>query len=138
MVSAPVFSVAASRFASSGIVRLQLQSLSVLFWIDIVCSRLWRFRRRIRRLGFFLFREKNAARVIEGFHQFLGNRILDRVVVDVGVELVHLREMEMRIAEEFLQRRLAQMRSYTGLKKGAVVRLEGEGFDRRQLRGAHR
>src|SRR2546425_9872724 len=129
VIGLPYFKAAPRASASSGIVLLQLQSLSVLSFIDIV------FFSGLG-LGFFLFflfrHQQRLPRVLETRKQLLGNRLRLRVIVDVGVEAVH--DVEARIGEQLLQRRalhaLLDLRVHERLEVG----LEREAVERRQLR----
>src|SRR4051812_3046924 len=130
----PDFRAAASAAASSGIVLLQLQSFRVLCWIDI----LPRLFGRLRFVGRFCVRVRGVLGVLRRWRRreqllahFLdpreepfGERLLLRVVVDVGVEAVH--DVEVRIGEELLQRRALHRVLDLGMHECLEVRLEGQ------------
>src|SRR6185503_4636629 len=133
---APMPSAAASAFASSGTVRLQLQTLSVLL------SRLIRlgflFRRGSRRLGFFLFfflflvAEKQRLRLVQRRQHLLGHRLADGPVARKRLERIG--GVEVRIAEELLQRHAPQRVFHFRVHEAGKVGLGRERLDRRQRR----
>src|SRR6267378_6305670 len=124
----PVFNADASACASSAMVLLQLQSLSVLSFIDIV------FFSGLG-LGFFLFflfrHQQRLPRVLETRKQLLGNRLCLGVIVDVGVEAVH--DVEARIGKQLLQRRALHAFLDLRVHERLEVGFEREAVERREL-----
>src|SRR3989449_8723621 len=125
----PVFNADARACASSAMVLLQLQSLSVLSFIDIV------FFSGLG-LGFFLFflfrHQQRLPRVLETRKQLLANRLRLRVIVDVGVEAVH--DVEARIGKQLLQRRALHAFLDLRVHERLEVGFEREAVERRELR----
>src|SRR5688572_11257826 len=129
----PAFSAAPSAFASSATVRLQLQTLSV-FPSRFIVFRLFRFLalgRGLRR-GFALL-EDQASGLIERREHLVGNRLADGPVARIG--LVGIGHVEVRIAEELLQRQAAQRVLDLRVHEAGEVRLRRELVHRRQHRG---
>src|SRR6185503_10320113 len=102
------FSAEASAFASSATVRLQLQTLSVLP-SRLIGVLLFGFRLVLLFLGFLLFFllvEVQDLRLVEGREQIRRDRLGDSPVS--GERLERVRDVEVRIDEELLQRRATQ------------------------------
>src|SRR2546426_7152049 len=125
----PVFNADARACASSAMVLLQLQSLSVLSFIDIV------FFSGLG-LGFFLFflfrHQQRLPRVLETRKQLLANRLRLRVIVDVGVEAVH--DVEARIGKQLLQRRALHAFLDLRVHERLEIGFERQAVERRELR----
>src|SRR5438552_2065467 len=125
----PVFSADARACASSAMVLLQLHSLSVLSFIDIV------FFSGLG-LGFFLFlllrHQQRLPRVLETRKQLPGNRLRLRVIVDVGVEAVH--DVEARIGKQLRQRRARHAVRDLRVQERLEIGFESEAVERRELR----
>src|SRR5439155_24480624 len=115
------FSAAESALASMPTVRLQLQTLSVL------PSRLILLRfplRLLRRLGlrlFFLLTEEHAARLVQRRQQLRRNRLAAGPVARKRLERVG--SVEMRIAEQLLQREAPQIVLHLRMHEAGVIRL---------------
>src|SRR5256885_1781466 len=125
----PVFNADARACASSAMVLLQLHSLSVLSFIDIV-FRLFFLRRLL-----LLLRPRRQQR-LPGMRQLreqlLANRLRLRVIVDVGVEAVH--DVEARIGEQLLQRRALHAFLDLRVHERLEIGFEREAVERRELR----
>src|SRR5687767_2618356 len=131
---ASVFSAAASAVASSVTGRLQLQTLSVLPWKLIVLGRFGGLL-GLRRLFFFLLvliAEQMRARLVQGLHQLIRDRLGDRPVARERLERV--RRIEMRVGEQFFQRHAPQRVLDLRMHEAGEVGLGGELVRRRQLR----
>src|SRR5712664_2055442 len=128
VIGLPYFKAAPRASASSGIVLLQLQSLSVLSFIAIV-FRLFLLCRRLLLLR--LRHQQRLPGVLELRQQLLGNRLRLRVIVDVGVEAVH--DIEARIGEQLLQRRALHAFPDLRVHERLEVGFEAEAVERREL-----
>src|SRR5437588_2597807 len=125
----PDFNADPSAAASSEIVLLQLQSLSVLSFIDIVL-RLFLLRRLL-----LLLRPRHEQRlpgVLQPRQQLLGNRLRLGVIVDIGVEAVH--HVEARIGKQLLQRRALHAFLDLRVHERLEIGFEREAVERRELR----
>src|SRR5581483_2379544 len=128
--AAPPFSALASAFASIPMVRLQLQTLSVL------PSRLIRLRFPLVFLGnhrlvgrlLFLLVEEHRARLVQRREQLFGYRLAHRPVA--GERLERIRHVEMRIAEELLQRESPQLILHLRIHERREVRVGRELVER--------
>src|SRR3989441_7447599 len=124
----PVFSADARACASSAMVLLQLQSLSVLSFIAIVL-RLFLLRRLL-----LLLRPRCQQRlpgVLQLPQQLLGNRLRLGVIVDIGVEAVH--DVEARIGKQLLQRRALHAFLDLRVHERLEIGFEREAVERREL-----
>src|SRR6185503_4704937 len=153
----PALSPAASAFASSGMVRLQLQTLSVLLSRLIAlgllgcrrfgCGRFGRGRfeggrfERGRLLGGFLLRERlllfiaeeQRARLVHGLQHLLRDRLADGPVAGKGLERIG--QVEVRIAaEQLLQRHAPQRILNLGVHEPGKVGFGLELLHRREAR----
>src|SRR6266850_1855440 len=128
VIGLPDFNADPSAAASSGIVLLQLQSLSVLSFIDIV-FRLFFLRRLL--LLFRLTLEQRLPGMLQLREQLLANRLRLGVIVDVGVEAVH--DVEARIGEQLLQRRALHAFLDLRVHERLEVGFEREAVERREL-----
>src|SRR5260221_1589403 len=128
------FKALASALASMPTVRLQLQTLSVLpsrlillpFPLGLLCS-------FPLVGGFFLFLgEEHAARLIQRREQLRRNRLAAGPVARIRFERIG--QVEMRIAEQLLQREAAQLFLHLRMHEAGKLRLRRQAFDRRQRR----
>src|SRR5438105_5699942 len=130
--ASPAFSALASAFASTPMVRLQLQTLSVLpsrligLCFPLVFLRYRSLNARLR-LGvrlLFLLGEEHAARLVQRRQQLLGYRLPDRPAARVRLE--RIRHVEMRIAEEVLQRQPPQLLLHLRIHERGEIGLRRE------------
>src|SRR5438067_1614978 len=127
--ASPAFSALASAFASTPMVRLQLQTLSVLPSRLIgLCFPLVFLGYRLGVRLLFLLGEEHAARLVQRRQQLLGYRLPDRPVARVRLERIG--HVEVRIAEEFLQRQPPQLLLHLRIHVRREIRLRGQLLDR--------
>src|SRR5712691_4205410 len=131
VIGLPYFKAAPRASASSGIVLLQLQSLSVLSFIAMVLDRFNRLCFLCRFFFLLLRDQQRLPGVLELRQQLLGNRLRLRVIVDVGVEAVH--DVEARIGEQLLQRRALHAFLDLRVHERLEVGFEAEAVERREL-----
>src|SRR6185503_137555 len=154
----PALSPAASAFASSGMVRLQLQTLSVLLSRLIAlglpgcgrfgcgrfggghfgcgrcfgCGRL-RGSLLFRQLLLLFVAEEQRARLVHGLQHLLRDRLADRPVAGKGLERIG--QVEVRVAaEQLLQRHAPQRVLHLGMHEAGKVGFGLELLHRREAR----
>src|SRR3989454_7892351 len=127
----PVFNADARACASSAMVLLQLQSLSVLSFIAMVLDRLNGLFFLCRFFFLLLRYEKRLPGMLQLREQLLANRLRLRVIVDVGVEAVH--DVEARIGEQLLQRRALHAFLDLRVHERLEIGFEREAVERREL-----
>src|SRR5436190_10709088 len=129
-------------FASSGIVPLQEQSLSVLLSSDILGFRQRFFRCFFFRVCFclldFFYRllflvKQQATRVVERLQHFGGNRILSREIDRVRLERIN--RLEVSVGEELLQRRAPRLEIDARVHERREVRIRLQVLNRGQHGG---
>src|SRR5262249_6991632 len=135
--AAPLFSALASALASSAMVRLQLQTFSVLpsRLIRLRLPLLFLFHCRLGIRLLFLLAEEHAACLVERRQHLLGYRLGHRPIARIGLERIG--HVEVRIAEELLQREAPQLILHLRVHERREVGVRRELVDRRH-RGRRR